>query len=151
MMKPSNLRIVLILASLPLSACGADGDVGAAVDPRLLDGGATQSNDGTVDGAACSDYTPDDGPAATGLHVVAVQTAAALTAAIAAAKPGDEITLGDGSYRLDANIAVGRPGTPSARIFVRAAHAGHAILELCSTEGFQVSASDWIFEDLIVD
>ncbi len=104
-----------------------------------------------VDSASpLGDYAPDDGPEAGGGRVVAVSTAAQLVAAIAAANPGDEITLADGTYALDGTVAVTRPGTADGRIFVRAQNPQRATITVCADIGFRIDAPFWIFENLVL-
>ena len=73
-----------------------------------------------------------------------------LRRAIAAALPGDVITLLPGAYRLRGNIAVARAGSATAPIVVRAGQPGGARIELDAAEGFVVSAPYWRFENLDV-
>jgi hypothetical protein len=136
-----------------LAACDGSSSTDGSVDAMAGDGdvGDGSAGDTGADGpAGCTDYAPSDGPKATGAKVVPVATAAALLDAIGKANPGDAITLAPGTYRLNANVPVNRPGTSAQRIFVRAQQPLGATIELCSTEGFQVSAADWIFEDLVI-
>ncbi|MCC7018742.1 MAG: hypothetical protein IT332_03235 [Ardenticatenales bacterium] len=86
-------------------------------------------------------------------RIVPVHTPADLTRAIAAAAPGDVITLAPGTYTLPPKLAVTRPGTPDRPITVRAATLGDALLRFTSTdgsyvEGFLVTVPDWRFENL---
>jgi hypothetical protein len=95
------------------------------------------------------DYNPSPGPSsATATRVVAVTNVTDLLNAINAAQPGDAITLEDGTYLLNSNVEISRPGTDSQRIFVRARNKGLAQIQHCNTEGFKVTAPYWIFEDL---
>lgn len=77
-----------------------------------------------------------------------VRNSAELLAAIGSALAGDAITLDDGTYRLNSNVIVSRAGTPTAKIFVTARNPGMARIEHCNVEGFKVTASDWVFENL---
>lgn len=82
-------------------------------------------------------------------RAVAVSSATALRLAIAAALPGDVITLAAGSYRIAGTaIAVHRPGAAAAPITVRGPVAGGAVIEIDTVEGFVVSAPYWRFEHL---
>lgn len=79
--------------------------------------------------------------------VVNVATSDELVAAIAAAQPGDEIVLADGTYTLG-DVSCSTAGTESAPIVVRAANRLAADLQLTGSEGFKVSAPHWHFEGL---
>jgi len=154
MTRTMSLGALVVVATAALTGCGDDGATAAAdlaTTPSADDADASTSGGGSDDGAvACSDYAPDEGPSPAGARVVLVHSAAELAAAIAAAAPGDAITLADGTYHFDGNVDITRPGTTAQRIFMRAEHAGKATIEHCSTEGFRVSARDWIFEDLVI-
>lgn len=82
--------------------------------------------------------------------VVAVTTPGELTAAVAAAAPGDEIVLADGTYALAADVSCATPGTAAQPIVVRAATPLGARIEFDTTEGFKVTAAHWHFEGLDV-
>lgn len=70
-------------------------------------------------------------------------------AAIARARPGERITFLPGTYRFDGNsIGVTQAGTAGAPITLRAAMPGSVLLEFAITEGFQVMAPYWRFENL---
>ncbi|GEM_PF-449443 len=80
-----------------------------------------------------------------------VASIADLGAAVAAAQPGDVITLLPGRYlQRGRNIQVSRAGTANAPIVVRAARLGDAIIELDDSVAFKVSAPFWRFENLVV-
>ena len=81
---------------------------------------------------------------------VNVTTAAELTAAIAAAKAGDEIVLAAGTYALTSNVTCGAAGTATAPIVVRASAPLAAKVEISSVEGFVVTGAHWHFEGLDV-
>jgi hypothetical protein len=71
--------------------------------------------------------------------------------AIAAANPGDVITLMPGVYRFErSSVAVSRPGSAQAPIVVRARTAGTVTVEFDTTEGFAVTAPHWRFENLTI-
>ncbi|MCC6217787.1 MAG: PE-PGRS family protein [Polyangiaceae bacterium] len=80
---------------------------------------------------------------------VDVATAAELTAAVAAAQPGDVIVLAPGTYALG-KLSCAASGTPTAPIVVRAATPRGARLEFSSVEGFAVTGAHWRFEGLDV-
>lgn len=80
---------------------------------------------------------------------VPVATAAELTAAIAAAAPGDVITLADGVYALSGANCNTR-GTDAAPIVVRAATPLGARVDFDGLEGFHVRGAHWHFEGLDV-
>jgi parallel beta-helix repeat protein len=79
---------------------------------------------------------------------VRVSDSAALLAAIAAAAPGQVITLLPGRYRIERTVVVARPGSSEAPIVVRARQPGSVHLEMATDEGFKVSAPYWRFENL---
>jgi hypothetical protein len=84
-------------------------------------------------------------------RIVDVASADALRDAIAAAQPGDVITLAPGVYRTGvADIVADRPGRPDAGITVRAPRLGAATIEQTSEEGFVVTAPYWRFENLAI-
>ena len=87
-------------------------------------------------------------PARPGSQVVLVSDSAGLLRAIAAAQPGQAITLLPGRYRIDYFILVARPGTLEAPIIVRADEPGSVHLDMNTHEGFKVSAPYWRFENL---
>ncbi len=79
-----------------------------------------------------------------------VATSDEVRQAIAAAAPGDVITLLPGLYRFTypGSINVNRPGLAAANIVLRAEQAGTVDIELNMVEGFIVSAPYWRFENL---
>lgn len=80
---------------------------------------------------------------------VAVSTSAQLTAALAAALPGDVITLADGTY--NGSFSVTRSGTAANPIFVRGASRDGVIVHAAgSTYGMTVSGSFVTVENLTV-
>ncbi|WP_426101860.1 right-handed parallel beta-helix repeat-containing protein [Massilia sp. TSP1-1-2] len=80
-----------------------------------------------------------------------VSTSDEVRRAIAAAAPGDVITLLPGRYQFaDAPLYVSRPGTAAAPIVLRAEQAGSVTLEFALVEGFIVSAPYWHFENLAI-
>ncbi len=84
-------------------------------------------------------------------QVVLVDSAAAARAAIQAAEPGDVITFLPGSYRFDkGSIRIGRPGSAARPITVRAQQPGTVTLLFDITEGFNVAAPYWVFENLAI-
>lgn len=143
-------------------------DASAVDASRGVDGGRDASREAEggssdLDGALAGDarveedggpmeglYEPDDGPEAGSGRVVAVSTVGELVAAIAAASPGDEITLADGAYDLAGIVAVTRPGAADQRIFVRARNARRATITVCADIGFRIDAPYWVFEDLVL-
>ncbi|HLY43976.1 MAG TPA: hypothetical protein VKQ73_00245 [Stellaceae bacterium] len=74
-------------------------------------------------------------------------TAAQLRTTIAAAQPGDVITIRPGTYELPRTVIAqsGRPGRP---ITVRAARAGTVEIRTRASELFKIAGSDWVFENL---
>ena len=81
-------------------------------------------------------------------ETVTVTSTAALASAIAAAKPGDEIVLADGTYEIARHIAVQASGTAQAPITVRAEHRWKAQIRSSGQMAFEVSAPYWTFRDL---
>ncbi len=98
------------------------------------------------------EYQPDNGPVVgSSNRVVSVSTSAQLLQAMAAANPGDAIQLNAGTYRLtDSKVRANRAGTATNPIFLRATSLGTATIEFCNVEGFYVSASNWVFENLVI-
>jgi parallel beta-helix repeat protein len=81
---------------------------------------------------------------------VHVDTSTALVAAIDTARPGDEIILADGVYRLQGSHGAECrvSGTLAEPIVVRAARPLRAHIESVAIEAFRVDAPNWWFEDL---
>lgn len=79
-----------------------------------------------------------------------VASSQALLAAIAAARPGETITILPGNYLMELSIKVQRPGNPGQPITVRARKPGSVTLAFRGTEGFKVSVPHWRFENLII-
>jgi hypothetical protein len=88
------------------------------------------------------------GRAAPAVQEVLVADTAGLLRAIAAATPGQAITLLPGRYRIERRIDVVRPGSADAPIVVRARAPGSVQLEMGTDEGFKVAAPYWRFEHL---
>ncbi|MEO8085076.1 MAG: right-handed parallel beta-helix repeat-containing protein [Ardenticatenales bacterium] len=106
--------------------------------------------------AAVLAASPPNAPAHAQSRAVDVRTADDLARAIAAAEPGDVITLAPGTYDLPPKLAATRPGDPAHPITVRAATLGDARLRFASTggtvvEGFHVLTNDWRFENLDIE
>jgi hypothetical protein len=80
---------------------------------------------------------------------VMVTTSAELTAAIAAAQPGDTLTLADGVYPMS-GVTCAASGTADAPITVRSATPLGARIEFDALEGFHVTGGHWHFEGLDV-
>lgn len=84
-------------------------------------------------------------------RVVPVASGDQARKAIAQVRPGDVITFMPGTYRFDgSNIEIGRAGTNTEPITVRAADPGTVFLEFNMTEGFLVTAPYWTFENLTI-
>ncbi|CAN5385776.1 hypothetical protein BH09MYX1_BH09MYX1_39950 [soil metagenome] len=81
---------------------------------------------------------------------VPVTSATELTAAIAAAKPGDRIVLADGTYALAANVSCDAVGTAQAPIEVVAKTTLGAKITFNALEGFKVNSPYWHFDGLDV-
>jgi hypothetical protein len=87
--------------------------------------------------------------AAAAARTVHVQNASELTAAVAAAQPGDEIVLAAGTYALS-GLSCTADGSEAAPIVVRSATPLAARVEFDGLEGFKVSGAHWHFEGLEV-
>ena len=81
---------------------------------------------------------------------VAVATTSQLEAAIAAAKPGDTIILGDGVY-VSTGLSCDASGTEQAPIVVRAKTPLAAVVRFDALEGFRVAGDHWHFSGLVVE
>lgn len=90
--------------------------------------------------------SPDAG-AAHGQEVL-VSSAPELARAIAAATPGQVITLLPGRYQIAQRITVLKPGTADAPITVRARQPGSVQVMVDAGEGFNIQAPYWRFENL---
>jgi len=64
------------------------------------------------------------------------------------ASPGDVITLSKGNYTFSSNLNCSSSASTDRPIRVRAEDLGDAILAFDTNEGFKVSGSSWIFENL---
>jgi len=78
-----------------------------------------------------------------------VTTDAELTSAIAAAQPGDNILLADGTYN-STGYSCDASGTAQSPITVRAQHPLLATVRFNALEGFHVNGDYWHFENLAV-
>lgn len=76
-------------------------------------------------------------------ETIQVDSAAALIAAINNAD-ATQIVLAPGTYRVDQNISINRPGPATIR------SAGDATIEFNALEGFKVNAPDWTFDNLTI-
>jgi hypothetical protein len=90
---------------------------------------------------------------------IVVTSSEALSAALAAAQPGDHILIAPGKYAINvrANLPASASGSPEKPIWVRASRLGDVVLEMTSDdangyqlEGFLVSAPYWVFENLVL-
>jgi poly(beta-D-mannuronate) lyase len=135
---------------------GASGTGGAGGSSGDGGGGGTNQPDagpeddaggedpGPIDGGPAPDLgpTPDAPPAVgdpTCTRKVPVSTLPALTASIAAAKPGDCIQVADGTYTTTGEIAVAVAGTAQERITISAVNIGGATID--GSAGFHVTAT----------
>jgi hypothetical protein len=99
-----------------------------------------------------TDYNPSEGPVASHLRVIAVNSAEEALQALKNAQAGDEITFEDGVYLFNQNLELGGAGTAANPIFVRARNPLKAKLNFCNTEGFRVTRHPyWIFENLDIE
>jgi poly(beta-D-mannuronate) lyase len=96
-------------------------------------------------------YLVAGGPAeaATTTRIVPVSSVKGLTAAVAAAQPGDRIELADGSYKLTARIDVRRSGTAEAPLTIAARNVGKA--RLTGTAEFKINASYVVVDGLVMN
>lgn len=88
------------------------------------------------------------GKTAPAAHEVLVSDGTGLLRAVAAAAPGQVITLLPGRYQIGRTIDASHPGSADAPIVVRAVEPGSVQLEVGVGEGFRVSAPYWRFENL---
>ena len=117
------------------------GQGASAAAPRL-----TQIYDAQGRPAGTRPFAPTD---ITG-RAVEVATMRGLIAAVAAARPGDVITLAPGVYRsrVSQGIITTIPGTADRPITVRADRLGAVKIEIEATIGFKIASPYWIFENL---
>jgi hypothetical protein len=76
------------------------------------------------------------------LRKVAVTSASALSKAIAAPLPGDEIRVANGVYSLTSAIPVPKRGNATNNIVIRAAPIGG--LEITGSAGFNISGAAYV-------
>jgi len=89
-----------------------------------------------------------EGPPAPNGNERPVASADDLRRAIVAALPGDVITLLPGEYVVRGTLYANRPGNEDAPVVVRAARPGTVTLGFTASEGINVSAPYWRFENL---
>ncbi len=83
-------------------------------------------------------------PTAAAAETYTVSDAAGLLTAVQQANPGDDIQLESGTYRIDQNISLNRPGPITMN------GANGAVIEFDAVEGFKVNAPDWTFDHLTI-
>lgn len=84
-------------------------------------------------------------------RALAVFTVTQLREAMAAAMPGDVITLAPGEYLImRGGLAAQRSGAEGSPIVVRAERPGTVTIEMAIIEGFYVTAPHWTFENLTI-
>jgi hypothetical protein len=84
-------------------------------------------------------------------HEVRVATSDQVRAAIAAARPGDVITLAAGTYRFSGeSIGLRQAGSARAGIVLRGAAGAPVLLEFDLSEGFLVAAPFWTVQALSI-
>ena len=81
---------------------------------------------------------------------VEIADAGQLASALAAARPGEVITLRPGTYALH-RLEIDAGGEPGRPITLRAQKLGDVRLTTSDVEAFVVGAPDWIFENLEID
>ena len=134
-------RFLLLLPLVFAVAC--DGKDGGD------DGGEEADTDTDTDTDTDADlYQPDNGPTHEGGTILAVGSEAEILEAIAAASPGDVITVSPGTYDFNQLIVVQNHGEESARIFLRAEELGTVRFNLSHIENFKIQAKYWIFENI---
>jgi hypothetical protein len=79
---------------------------------------------------------------------IPVDNARKLAKAMREAEPGDTITLAPGTYVLQKRLRAATAGTADRPITVRASGVDDAVIEVSTTEGINVSAPYWRFENL---
>ncbi len=85
-------------------------------------------------------------PPARATHIAA-DSAQEIVAAVAAAKAGDVVTIGPGSYELP-GLKLTAKGDASHKIVLRAARPGTVELRSRAIEFMKISGSDWVVENL---
>ena len=81
-------------------------------------------------------------------NAVVVRTVAELRTAMAAAVPGQVITLAPGAYAVDSALEAARPGQASRPIVLTAAKPGSVQLVVKTVQAMVVSQPYWVFENL---
>ncbi|MCP2337100.1 polysaccharide lyase 6 family protein [Actinomadura rupiterrae] len=121
MARRRTARITLITAGAGALACGAAAAVAVAT---------TGGGHGTAVSAVAG-------------RTVLASSPADLQKKVDAARPGDTVLLRDGSYTLNAPVAItGRAGTKQARITVAAQHTGKVVLT--GTGGITIARSPYV-------
>ncbi|NML14414.1 hypothetical protein [Azohydromonas caseinilytica] len=77
-----------------------------------------------------------------------LHSAAAIAAAMGRARPGQQLVIAPGRYRITHPLQTRAGGTASAPIVVRALRPGEVTLEFETGEGFLVAHPYWVFENL---
>ncbi len=135
----SGARTLLLAVALAARCAGAPDlegapqEAGAETDPSSVVG--PSSSGAAVPSAPACDTTPI-------LRKVAVSSASALSKAIAAALPGDEIRVANGVYSLTSAIPVQKRGNATNHIVIRAATIGGA--EITGSAGFNISGAAYV-------
>jgi hypothetical protein len=137
------LCLTLVLACTS-SDKATDTDTGGDADTDT----DTDTDTGTDTGTDEDLYLPDNGPTHEGGTIVTVASEAEILAAIAAAAPGDVITVSPGTYDFNQLIYVQNHGEASARVFLRAEDLGTVRFNLSHVENFKIQAMYWIFENI---
>lgn len=145
--QPSTLREIFMRLHLSvLLTLACTGNTPSASD----DTDTVSPSDTDKPGQTPDIYTPDNGPTHEGGTRVPVDSETDILAAIAAASPGDVITIEPGEYDFNQLIRVTADGTAAERIFLRAETLGDVTLNLRHIENFKIYGKYWIFENLVV-
>ena len=84
-------------------------------------------------------------------NTVFISSVDELLSALAKAKPGDDLIMKPGIYRLNQKkVPLGSSGNATSPIRLRALQRGTVTIKLVSLEGIYVNKANWIFENLII-
>lgn len=84
------------------------------------------------------------------LEVIEVDSVDALRRALKVAKPGTQIVLQPGHYRLVSPLVLAGQGSASAPMILRGSEIGTTVLEIEDGAGFVVNSAYWTLSDVIV-
>jgi hypothetical protein len=133
-----SLAVVALVAAVVAAGTGCDGGSAAPAPPSAATTGAA----GTT---AISDVPP-----ATGAPGI-IDTPEELTAAVAAAQPGDVIELADGEYQFKRRLVASASGTAEAPITLRGSRRAVIRTKNASGDyGLSITGDHWRIEGLTV-